>query len=147
MGDANAEPLIVTSVGTHIVPEHRFLPTPNGLIIPKTSDIRVLFALPWQGRCLVGTTDLPAGTTEHPRPSENEIGYLIEHANRYFDMKIARSDLLAAFARLRPLVRKEDATSTARLLREFATELSESGLLTTTGRKWTSFRAMFTDEP
>ncbi len=142
LDDANAEPLIVTSVGTHIVLEHRFLPAPNGLMIPKTSDGRVLFALPWQGRCLVGTTDLPADTTEHPRPSEEEIDYLIEHANRYFGMKIARSDLLTAFAGLRPLVRKEGVTSTARLLREFATELSESGLLTITGGKWTSYRAM-----
>ncbi len=142
MENPDAEPLLVTSRGTHIVLDRSFLPTEKGLMIPKTADGRLLFALPWEGHCLIGTTDLPSPPTEHPLPDEEEIEYLIEHANRYFDIKIEHKDILAAFSGLRPLVKRPGVDSTAKLLREYVTEFSPGGLLTVTGGKWTSYRAM-----
>ncbi len=142
MEDPNARPLLVTSRGTHIVLDRRFLPSKKGLMIPKTADGRLLFALPWEGHCLIGTTDIPSPPEARPLPGDEEIEYLIEHANRYFDIEITQADILASFSGLRPLVRKPGVDSTAKLRREYLTELSPKGLLTVTGGKWTSYRTM-----
>ena len=142
MDDPSLEPLMIPSRGVHIVLPKRFLPGQDGLLIPKTRDGRVLFALPYLGHCLAGTTDEAGEIEEHPRPKEEEIDYLIDHLNGYFAMKVRKEDILASFAGLRPLVRKPGARSTAELVREYVTEVSPGGMLTIAGGKWTAYRAM-----
>ncbi|WP_457605981.1 glycerol-3-phosphate dehydrogenase/oxidase [Nitratifractor sp.] len=142
MEDPDLPPLMETSSGVHLVLPARFLPSPDGVLIPRTRDGRVLFALPYQGYCLAGTTDRPAPLVEHPAPTDEEIDYLIEHLNSYFDLQVRRENILSSFSGLRPLVREPGRDSTADVVREFVTELSTGGLLTIAGGKWTSYRAM-----
>ena len=142
MDDPECSPLVETSSGIHIVLPGRFLPAPTGLMIPKTSDGRLLFVLPWQGHCLVGTTDHPASLSEHPEVTDAEIDFLLDHLNRYFAMEATRDDVLTAFSGLRPLITSESQHSTATLVRESEYCFSSSGLLTVAGGKWTSYRAM-----
>jgi glycerol-3-phosphate dehydrogenase len=142
MDNATLLPLMETSSGVHLVLPSRFLPSPDGILIPKTRDGRVLFALPYLGYCLAGTTDRPAELSENPQPTEEEIDYLIVHLNATFDLKVRREDILSSFSGLRPLVREPGKGSTAEVVREYVTELSPGGLLTIAGGKWTSYRAM-----
>jgi len=134
-------PIMQVSSGIHIVVEKKFLPTPMGLMIPETSDGRVLFVLPYRGKCLIGTSDQPADLSEHPVASEQEIAYLLENVNRYFGIRVTQEDILASFSGLRPLLLQED-TDTAQLVREHTELFSDSGLLTVAGGKWTSYRSM-----
>ncbi len=142
LDDPDASPLIETSSGIHIVLPRHFLPSDEGIMIPRTSDGRLLFALPYQGHCLVGTTDQPARLDEHPPVTDEEVDFLLEHLNRYFALKATRKDILATFSGLRPLVRSDHADSTAALVRESEYLFSPSGLLTVAGGKWTAYRAM-----
>ena len=142
MDDPSLEPLMIPSRGVHIVLPKRFLPGPDGVLIPKTRDGRVLFVLPYLDHCLAGTTDEEGPLEEHPRPREEEIEYLLDHLEGYFAMKVRKSDILSAFVGLRPLVRKPGARSTAELVREYVTERSPGGMLTIAGGKWTAYRAM-----
>ncbi len=142
MDDPVLSPLMEVSSGVHIVLPERFLPSPDGVLIPKTRDGRVLFALPYLGHCLAGTTDRPAQLSEDPRPTEEEIDYLIDHLNGYFNLKVRREDILSSFSGLRPLVREPGKDSTASIVREYVTERSPGGVLTIAGGKWTSYRAM-----
>ncbi len=142
MDDPECSPLVETSSGIHIVLPGRFLPAPTGLMIPKTSDGRLLFVLPWQGHCLVGTTDNPATLSEHPEVTDDEIDFLLDHLNRYFALEATRDDVLTTFSGLRPLITSESQHSTATLVRESEYRFSPSGLLTVAGGKWTSYRAM-----
>jgi len=142
MDDPDLAPLMEVSSGVHIVLPERFLPSPDGVLIPKTRDGRVLFALPYLGHCLAGTTDRPAELSEDPRPTGEEIDYLIDHLNGYFDLKVRREDILSSFSGLRPLVREPGKDSTASIVREYVTERSPGGVLTIAGGKWTSYRAM-----
>lgn len=142
LDNPDCEPMMQVSSGIHIVVDAHFLPTPTGLMIPETSDGRVLFVLPYQGKCLVGTSDQPAKTEEHPTPTREEIAYLLENVNRYFDIKITQEDILSSFCGLRPLLRQESTTDTSQLVREHIEKLSDSGLLSIAGGKWTSYRSM-----
>jgi len=142
MDDPECSPLLETSSGIHIVLPSRFLPAPTGLMIPKTSDGRLLFVLPWQGHCLVGTTDHPAPLSEHPEVSDEAIDFLLGHLNRYFALEATRDDVLATFSGLRPLIASPTQHATATLVRESEYRFSPSGLLTVAGGKWTSYRAM-----
>lgn len=142
LDDPKAAPLIETSSGIHIVLPTRFLPTPKGMMIPRTSDGRLIFALPYRGRCLVGTTDRPAPLSEHPPVREEEITFLLEHLNHYLVHKATRKDILATFSGLRPLIASNAHGSTAELVRESVYLTSPSGLLTVAGGKWTAYRAM-----
>jgi glycerol-3-phosphate dehydrogenase len=142
MDDPGCSPLIETSSGIHIVLPRRFLPSDMGVMIPKTSDGRLLFALPWQGHCLVGTTDNPAKLTAHPPVTEDEIDFLLSHLNHYFALKATREDILSTFSGLRPLITSGAHDSTATLVRESEYRESPSGLLSVAGGKWTSYRAM-----
>ncbi len=141
----DVRPLLALSRGTHIVLDREVLGGDRALIIPKTDDGRVLFAIPWHDRVVVGTTDIPATFPElDPSPSDAEITYLITHVNRYLRTPIARADVRASFAGLRPLVNGK-ATATAKLSREHYIETSRSGLITVTGGKWTTYRRMAQD--
>jgi glycerol-3-phosphate dehydrogenase len=111
-------------------------------MIPETEDGRVLFVLPWEDHALVGTTDEPADISEHPRPLETEIAYLLRHVKRYFNLQVERADIKAVWSGLRPLVSDPKAADTAHLARDHVIEVSEAGLLTIAGGKWTTYRLM-----
>ena len=138
-----ARPLIVASQGAHIVLDRSFLPGDSALMVPKTDDGRVLFAIPWHEHVVIGTTDTPRGDTPlEPRPLAAEISFLIEHAARYLTRAPGRSDILSAFAGLRPLIGKAAGGPTSRISREHALLVSPGGLVTIAGGKWTTYRAM-----
>jgi glycerol-3-phosphate dehydrogenase len=141
-------PLLAPSQGAHIVLDREFLPGDTALMVPKTDDGRVLFAIPWNDRVLVGTTDTSiASLPLEPRPLEQEIDYLLDHAGRYLDKAPGRADIKSMFAGLRPLIRPVGSlgTPTASLSREHEVLVSRSGLITVTGGKWTTYRRMAKD--
>ncbi|WP_298039538.1 FAD-dependent oxidoreductase [uncultured Desulfuromonas sp.] len=145
MDDPAATPIITASSGIHIVLDERFAPPETGLMIPKTEDGRVLFVIPWQGHALVGTTDDPAEISEHPRATEDEVDYLLRHVRKYFDLSVTRDDIKATWSGLRPLVADPEAADTSNLVRDHVISMSEAGLLTIVGGKWTSYRRMAED--
>ena len=145
MDNPAAPKILSASTGIHIVLDKRFAPPNTGLMIPETEDGRVLFVLPWEGHALVGTTDEPADVSEHPKPLESEIDYLVRHVTRYFNLQVERSDVKAVWSGLRPLVSDPKAADTAGLARDHIIEESESGLQTIAGGKWTTYRKMAQD--
>jgi glycerol-3-phosphate dehydrogenase len=142
MDEPSAAPVLKAAAGIHIVLSGRFVPPDTGMLIPKTEDGRVLFVLPWQGHALIGTTDTPSEIVDHPQARAEEIDYLLRHVNRYFDLSVARSDVMSVWSGLRPLVQNGHAANTAQLVREHLILVSESGLLSMAGGKWTSYRKM-----
>lgn len=144
LDEPEAAPVLEPSQGVHLVLDLAFLAGETALLVPKTSDGRVLFAIPWRGRTLLGTTDTPQSSVAiEPRPTDAEIDFLLEQAGRYFVRKPMRSDIKSAFAGLRPLVHgKGGAKETAKLSREHHIFISSSGLVTITGGKWTTYRVM-----
>ncbi len=145
MDNPSVPKILSASTGIHIVLDKRFAPPDTGLMIPQTEDGRVLFVLPWEGHALVGTTDEPAELSEHPKPLETEIAYLLRHATRYFNLQVDRADIKAVWSGLRPLVADPKAADTARLARDHIIEESAAGLLTIAGGKWTTYRKMAED--
>ena len=145
--DEPASPdLVRTSQGIHLVVDRSFFPSRHALLIPRTCDGRVLFAVPWHERVLLGTTDTPvSGPVLAPIPRADEIEYLIDHAARYFERRIEASDILGAYAGLRPLVNRKGARETASISRDHVVQTSRSGLITVTGGKWTTYRKMAED--
>ncbi|MEZ5387181.1 MAG: glycerol-3-phosphate dehydrogenase/oxidase [Prosthecobacter sp.] len=146
MDDATAGKIVAPSQGVHLVLPREFLPSDSAIMIPKTDDGRVLFAVPWHGRVIVGTTDTPV---EHavvePRALPDEIEFLMTHAARYLTRDPLPSDVLSVYAGLRPLVAMKNAESTAALSRDHTILVSDSGLITITGGKWTTYRRMAED--
>ncbi|TBU59006.1 DAO-domain-containing protein [Dichomitus squalens] len=144
MDDPNHKPIVQPSSGTHITLPNYYSPRTMGLLDPATSDGRVIFFLPWQGNTIAGTTDTPSEVAEHPRAQEDEIRWILEEVRRYLspDIKVRRGDVLSAWAGLRPLVRNPNAASTEGLVRNHMIHVSDSGLLTIAGGKWTTYRAM-----
>ncbi len=143
---ADGHARIVASQGTHIVLPREFLPSTSAMLIPHTDDARVLFAIPWHGRTLFGTTDNRVENIDiEPRPMESEIEYLLEHAARFLTKQPQRSDILSVFAGLRPLVGHSSGTATSKLSREHEILTSASGLITVIGGKWTTYRKMGQD--
>ncbi|HVQ29227.1 MAG TPA: glycerol-3-phosphate dehydrogenase/oxidase [Vicinamibacteria bacterium] len=146
LADPAAEPMIAPSQGVHLVFARDFLPGPNAIMVPHTSDGRVLFAIPWHGHTLVGTTDTPVSeATLEPRPLEEEIDFILENAERYLSKPPTRRDVLSVYGGIRPLVRSRDTKSTAALSRDHTIHIDASGLLTITGGKWTTYRNMAED--
>ncbi|WP_027877087.1 glycerol-3-phosphate dehydrogenase/oxidase [Meiothermus cerbereus] len=143
MDDPSTPPLLKASSGIHIVLDKKYSPSDTGLLIPRTEDGRVVFVLPWQGATLVGTTDDPAPIVDHPRVSEEEIGYVLRQVKPYLG-EIPREAVRASWSGLRPLVSRPEA-DTARLARDHLIQQSPSGLLTLTGGKWTTYRKMALD--
>ena len=141
-----AAPLIRVSQGTHVVVDRRFMPGEAALMIPHTRDGRVLFAVPWKGRLLVGTTDQPRdGAPFEPEPSEEEVAFILETAAGYLEQPIHRADVRVRFAGLRPLYSLQRSGSTARISREHAVLTECGGLLSVVGGKWTTYRRMAAD--
>jgi glycerol-3-phosphate dehydrogenase len=146
LDDVAASPMLTMSQGAHIMLDRSFLPGDSALMIPKTADGRVLFAIPWQDRVLVGTTDVPVNDAAlEPRPLAKEIQFLVEHTARYLTRTPSDSEILSTFAGLRPLVKSGAARSTAKLSRDHTIVISTSGLVTITGGKWTTYRRMAED--
>lgn len=141
--DPGCPPILRTSQGAHLVFPREVLPGNSAVLVPRTDDGRVLFAIPWLDRVLVGTTDSPVdGAVDEPRPMDEEVDYLLEHAARYLDAPMSRSNVLAQFAGLRPLLAKGAGGSTQGLSREHAILVSPAGLVTVVGGKWTTYRRM-----
>lgn len=142
MAEPGTAAWVVPSQGAHIVLDRRFLPGRNALMVPRTDDDRVLFIIPWQDRLLVGTTDVPVDdATAEPRAQPAEIDFLLEHAGRYLQDVPQRKDVLSVYAGLRPLVRAGSGHNTAALARDHLLR-EESGLVSITGGKWTTYREM-----
>ena len=145
LDEPSVPPMLSPSQGVHIVVPQYFLPGETALMVPRTSDGRVLFAVPWHDRTLIGTTDTPVpDITLEPRPLDTEIDFILATAAAYLDPAPTRSDILSVFAGLRPLV-KADAADTKSLSREHTIVTSPSGLVTLTGGKWTTYRRMGED--
>lgn len=145
MNVPNAEKLVRPSQGVHVVLDQSFLNSDTALMIPETSDKRVLFAVPWHSRLLVGTTDTPIESHSlEPRALEEEIDFILTTASQYFKKEVTRKDVLSVFAGLRPLAApgKNDTNSTKEISRDHKLIVSESGLITITGGKWTTYRKM-----
>jgi glycerol-3-phosphate dehydrogenase len=141
--DPGARAMVTPSQGTHLVLDRSFLPGDAALMIPRTDDGRVLFAIPWHDRTLIGTTDTKVERAAiEPRPLPHEVDFLLRHAARYLTRDPQPRDVLSTFAGLRPLVRPPQATETARISREHTVVVSASGLVTIAGGKWTTYRRM-----
>ncbi|AMM50418.1 FAD-dependent oxidoreductase [Rufibacter sp. DG15C] len=146
--DAPAQqPLVRPSQGVHVVLDQSFLKGENALMIPKTSDGRVLFMVPWHGYLLVGTTDtLVNETSLEPKPQEQEIDFILETASHYLARKPTRADVLSVFAGQRPLAAPTIHThKTKEISRSHSLLVAPSGLITVTGGKWTTYRQMAED--
>jgi glycerol-3-phosphate dehydrogenase len=136
---------LAVSQGTHFVLPCAFLPGNTALMIPKTADGRVLFAIPWHGATIVGTTDEPvSGAIAEPRALTSEKKFLLDHITRYFGRTPSASEVLSVWSGLRPLVRK-GGVKTSKLSRDHSITVSHSGLVTVTGGKWTTYRRMGQD--
>ncbi len=146
MDDPGAATMIRPSQGVHLVLPRSFLGEDSAIMVPHTDDGRVLFAIPWHEVVVVGTTDTAMETTSlEPRPLPEEVEYLLTHAARYLTKDPRPLDVLSCFAGLRPLVGSENAEDTASLSRDHTLQVSNSGLLTITGGKWTTYRKMAED--
>lgn len=142
LDDAAHEPIITASQGIHIVVDKEFLPGDTAIMIPRTDDGRVLFAVPWHHKIVLGTTDTAIETiTEEPIAQKQEIDFILTHISRYLTKDPQYSDIRSIFAGLRPLI-KANKKTTAALSREHLIDVAESGLLTIAGGKWTTYRKM-----
>ncbi|KLO06265.1 DAO-domain-containing protein [Schizopora paradoxa] len=138
------KPIVQPSSGVHITFPSYYSPRTMGLLDPQTSDGRVIFFLPWQGNTIAGTTDAKCEVEREPKAQEEDIQWVLEEVRRYLspDIKVRRGDVLSAWSGIRPLVRNPNAASTEGLVRNHMIHVSESGLLTIAGGKWTTYRSM-----
>ncbi len=143
MDDPDAERIIAPSQGIHLVLDKEFLPGVTAVMVPQTVDGRVLFAVPWHGKVIVGTTDtlVPEPSLE-PLAKEEEIAFILSHAAKYLTKVPQREDVRSVFAGLRPLVNPGYNQPTALIARDHVLLVSKSGLVTITGGKWTTYRKM-----
>ena len=147
MDDQKVQEIVAPSSGVHVILPGYYSPSNMGLIDPSTSDGRVIFFLPWQGNTIAGTTDAPTNITPHPIPDEKEIGWILNEIRGYLapDINVRRGDVLAAWSGIRPLVKDPKAKNTESLVRNHLVTVSDSGLLTCAGGKWTTYRQMAED--
>jgi glycerol-3-phosphate dehydrogenase len=147
MDNASAPKSICVSQGIHLVLDKKFFPSTHGLMIPETSDGRVLFAVPWYGKVVLGTTDTPVEKASlEPQALESEINFILQTAAGYLTQKPQKSDVLSVFAGLRPLaVPKQTGQKTKEISRSHKVVVSPSNLFSIIGGKWTTFRKMGED--
>lgn len=144
----DVKPMVAPSQGVHVVVDREFLPTDHALLIPKTADGRVLFAVPWLGKVILGTTDTPRNDlAREPMPFPEEVDFILSEAGNYLSRQPARADVRSIWVGLRPLVKPQDdeGENTKKISREHTVMTSRSGLVTVTGGKWTTYRAMAED--
>jgi glycerol-3-phosphate dehydrogenase len=156
-GSPSRPPLVAPSQGVHLVVDRAFLPGTHGLLVPRTADGRVLFVVPWLGKLILGTTDTPRNDiVREPRPFEHELEFILGEAGRHLERAPTRADVRSVWVGLRPLVRPSadpaaagDARhaqgDTPAISREHTVIVGRSGLVTVTGGKWTTYRAMAED--
>jgi glycerol-3-phosphate dehydrogenase len=146
LAEPEAGLLIAPSQGAHLVLDRSFLPGDTAIMVPHTSDGRVMFAIPWHGHTLVGTTDTPISQIPlEPVALDQEIEFMLETAKLYLEKKPVRSDILSVFAGIRPLAKSGHGTNTAALSRDHTIHIDKSGLLSIAGGKWTTYRNMAQD--
>jgi len=147
MDSPEKKPTVRPSQGVHVVVDRSFMPSEDALMIPKTDDGRVLFAVPWHGKLVVGTTDTPINSHSlEPVAMDSEIDFILNNAARYLSKAPERKDVLSVFAGLRPLAAPQgDSSKTKEISRGHKIITSPSGLLTITGGKWTTYRKMGED--
>ncbi|KAK0651385.1 FAD dependent oxidoreductase-domain-containing protein [Cercophora newfieldiana] len=144
LDDPTCKEIVAPASGVHIILPGYYSPGKMGLIDPSTSDGRVIFFLPWQGNTIAGTTDEPAVVSKNPLPDEKSIQWILNEVSHYLspDINVRRGDVLAAWSGLRPLVSDPKAKNTESLVRNHLIDISDSGLLTCAGGKWTTYRQM-----
>jgi glycerol-3-phosphate dehydrogenase len=146
LDEPNAETMVSPSQGIHLVFDQSFLRGNTAIMVPHTADGRVMFAIPWHGHTVVGTTDTPIDRPSYePPPLEDEIEFVLETAARYLIRPPTRDDILSIYVGIRPLVKVPGNNRTASLSREHTIHIDESGLLTIVGGKWTTYRHMAED--
>ncbi len=141
-------PMVAPSQGVHLVVDRAFLPGTHALMVPKTADGRVLFAVPWLGKVILGTTDTPReDIVREPAPFHAEVEFILGEAGRYLARAPTRAEVRSVWVGLRPLVKHagDDGENTKTLSREHTVVVGRSGLVTVTGGKWTTYRAMAED--
>ena len=145
MDNVKNESMISPSQGIHLVLDKSFLPSEHAIMIPKTKDSRVLFAVPWHEYVIVGTTDTPIETvSEEPKPLKEEIDFILEHATHYLNKKPTYIDVKSVFTGLRPLVKSKNKITSA-ISRDHQITISTSGLISVIGGKWTTYRKIAED--
>lgn len=144
LDDPTCREIVAPASGVHVILPGYYSPAKMGLIDPSTSDGRVIFFLPWQGNTIAGTTDEPSNITPNPLPDEKSIQWILNEISHYLspDINVRRGDVLAAWSGIRPLVRNPKAKNTESLVRNHLVDISESGLVTCAGGKWTTYRQM-----
>ena len=146
MSDPSADRMIAPSQGIHLVFDKTFLSADSALMVPRTSDGRVLFAIPWHDHTVVGTTDTPIPEAVYePRPLEEEIDFILETAAEYLSHPPTRADVLSVYVGVRPLVKSDSGSKSSSLSRDHVIHIDNYGLLTITGGKWTTYRHMAED--
>jgi glycerol-3-phosphate dehydrogenase len=146
LAEPDAAKLIAPSQGAHLVLDRSFLPGDTAIMVPHTSDGRVMFAIPWHGHTLVGTTDTPMTHAPlEPVALDEEIEFMLETAALYLEKKPSRGDVLSVFAGIRPLAKSGEGANTAALSRDHTIHIDKSGLLSIAGGKWTTYRNMAQD--
>ncbi len=146
MDDPEARPTLEPAQGIHLVLPREFQPSDNAIMVPHTDDGRVLFVIPWHGRCILGTTDTAIPQPElEPRPLREEIEFLLRNAAGYLAREPRLADVLSIYAGQRPLVRADASEGTKSLSRDHTVMVSASGLVTVIGGKWTTYRKMAQD--
>ena len=146
LADPRIQPRLRLSKGIHILLPLEATFRIDAMLIPKTDDGRVIFAIPWQGRLLVGTTDDEATLDDELAVKHEEVDYLLRHLNRYLRRPFSIDQVMSGIAGLRPLVSPRDARTTKKLIRDHEVELNQdNGLISVLGGKWTTYRAMAED--
>ncbi len=146
MANPDAKPRIRLSKGVHILLPAEVISSGDAILIPKTEDSRVLFAIPWRGRVLVGTTEQEVAVGEELFLTHEEVEYLLRHLNRYLALPVKPGQVVGGFAGARPLLSADDSRDTKKLARDHEVELDpQSGLVSILGGKWTTYRAMAQD--
>lgn len=146
MAYGQAQPMIAPSQGIHVVLDSSFLQSDSAILVPHTADGRVMFAIPWHGHTLIGTTDTPLErVSEEPVPFDEEIGFVLETAGQYLSHPPSREDILSCWAGIRPLVKSAGSSTTSSLSRDHSIHIDPNGLMTIAGGKWTTYRHMAED--
>ena len=146
MDEPGAKNMLSPSQGVHVVVDRHFLPGDTALMVPRTDDGRVLFAVPWHDHVVIGTTDTPVPEASlEPRALPEEVEFILHTAAQYMDPAPTRADVRSVYVGLRPLVKAAEGTDTKVLSRDHVIRISDSGLITLTGGKWTTYRRMGED--
>ncbi|UBV45008.1 glycerol-3-phosphate dehydrogenase/oxidase (plasmid) [Deinococcus taeanensis] len=146
MENSSVKPMLSPSQGVHVVVDRHFLPGDSAIMVPRTDDGRVLFAVPWHDHVVIGTTDTPVPDTSlEPRALNEEVDFILRTAAQYLTPAPTRADVRSVYAGLRPLVKAAEGTDTKSLSRDHVIRISDGGLITLTGGKWTTYRRMGED--